>query len=720
MTAVDTGIASFARDTSFQDVVSHASAGGGGEQLLGQHEVQVSLRIVGAQPADGSVLADMLGLALGAQVELRVVKDLRELRTLPIGARCILFVESPARALSRSIAEGLEASARTSLKVWADSARLLLRRAQVAPAHCLVVDATEAFAEPAALAQAVARWCGLQVALPAVRVATPAAVDALRDTLADHLCAQDPPCLRLFEELHASCTVLAGAVADDGGPRPGEEGRAIERYRELVKREGELLLLSRQLAGLESELQSAREKFAVQVAEASATASAKARSDTAAAGYGADAEFLLTRIAELHASLETEYCRAEQQASLVASEARESSALRTRLKQHELETRSLLTKHAEAEALTARLHAELSDAQRELDDMRRLSGSQAQQVAGQKAAMASLRDRLSAREHSVATLERQNSELGAAVAWYTGAMGKSLAVKRSLRLLHTQDSPPHRHLHFSLDALEIGGDSTPAAEVRLLNHHGRPGLATFATSKSTPFSAWQPHGREGERDFMLFVPSDPAGEQSLQRLGSTDWVRLRHIAVLVVQHLQDIETNVGWRDTARRLLRQLQGLPIRLRYDGIHIAKAPEDPRSVEIIFDNGMYGDQELAQVRLRWEPREGHLQWRRQGSVPLSAWPAGPDGALAEHHRLPVGSARDQAAWRACPAADRGLVLAILDAMPGAVMQAPAQAVPAGLSCSNLVEAATQLHRRARRAEQGLVWRSRLRRLLRRAPRR
>lgn len=692
MTATANKPAATATTPAQHEPAPQAAAGTRPGPVPGRHESRVALTITGTQPAGWVPLTDVLAQAFGTAAALRVTRDLGMLESLPADERCILFIESPVRALSRWVAESDGQSARATLEAWSDSARQLLRHAQRAPSGCLVVDASEAFADPSALVQSVTRWCAWPTSgstLPAAAVAPEP--DTLCATLAAHLCTQDPASLKLFDELHASSVVLEGAASIDPASPGLGDGAAILRYRALVAHEQDLAQRSRQLAALEADLQAARDKFAAQVAETSAIKSAKARSDTAAACSTADADFLLSRTLELHTMLEAEHGRAERQVSLATTAATESSALRALLAQRESEAQSLLSKHAEAEALATRRGRELADIQRALDHTRRTNAEREQQVARQ----------LREQEH--------------AIEWHTGARRRTAMSTPSLRQRQVHDEPPHRHLHFALDALEIEGRGTPATEVRLLDHCGHPGLAIFALGKETFISAWQPHGQENGRSFMLFVPNDEAGTQALLRLGSSDWSRLRHLAVLISCHLQHSGAPTGWCHTAQRLVVQLQGLPARLRYDEVRVARATDDPQSIHISFEDCTHGNRVLGKVRLQWDPQQGRLCWRRGGAAPLVSWPVGADGLLADQFTLPVD---DTTAWRACPMADRELMLALLDAMPGAVAQAPDSAATAGFSQARLAAAAAQLHRRARRVEQVRTWRSLLRRLLRRRP--
>jgi hypothetical protein len=217
-------------------------------------------------------------------------------------------------------------------------------------------------------------------------------------------------------------------------------------------------------------------------------------------------------------------------------------------------------------------------------------------------------------------------------------------------------------------------------------------------------------------------------------MGTADWQLINHLAQSIQHYLGSEGSDLGlrWQVTAARLCRQLIDLPPRLRYDRLELARVQsDDAAQLEILFGRASYGDRLLDQVRLRWAANgqggkvDGPaLHWLRPEdptNVPLAAWPPGDDGQLAAAFGLPVGrggnAARKRQQWRALSAADQALLLAVLDALPGAAERTPDSALPAGTNQGALVRDAVALHKQGRRAVVVLRLREFVRRIARRA---
>lgn len=309
------------------------------------------------------------------------------------------------------------------------------------------------------------------------------------------------------------------------------------------------------------------------------------------------------------------------------------------------------------------------------------------------------------------------------------------AARAAAHLLDLHDQGPHRHLDLSvrLAAADAEADAAPKLRVRLLNHHGRPGLAMLAKhSGELPLVGWQPTGHEGGRGYMLLVPSDDQGRARLQHLGASDWQRVlqaaRSIRELVCR--DDWELGAHWQATAARLCRQLADLPPRWRYDALDVGPAgAAGAPTLELCFGNASYGERLLGDVRLRWQlapaaaagASASALHWlrpERPQRLALGGWPVDEAGTLQPSFALPVGGDPDARArrrqWEQMPAADRELILAMLDALPGAADRVPADRLPAGSSPAALRRQAAEWHKAARRAVIGLRLRGTARSLL------
>jgi hypothetical protein len=274
----------------------------------------------------------------------------------------------------------------------------------------------------------------------------------------------------------------------------------------------------------------------------------------------------------------------------------------------------------------------------------------------------------------------------------------------TLRVLDVVESPPHRHLHVELRDARVYDRQWDALEVRLLEHHGRPGLAFFASGGTgDAVSAWRASGNENGREFMLIVPSDDAGRSVLTSLGSSDWRAVRGTVELLIQQLRKAKDGraARWLLVALRLQCQMDAMPPRLRYDTAGIELDPVDEGWLRPSFGNVDFGGRALGDVMLRWHPEHHRLQWLAPSSdaaIPLASWPLDSEGALRAELMLPLGrqaSASEQRGWWArLPASERMLILGLLDALPGALRN-----LPVGMSEAATLRAAKALHRDARR---------------------
>jgi hypothetical protein len=287
---------------------------------------------------------------------------------------------------------------------------------------------------------------------------------------------------------------------------------------------------------------------------------------------------------------------------------------------------------------------------------------------------------------------------------------------------HRRDEPPHRHLQLRIEDVPALGGQWPVLDLRLVEHHGRPGLVLFADETGRkPLSAWQPSGREGEREFMLMVPSDSQGLRLLQPMGSADWQLVTGLTAHVQRRVRGEPDLRPWPTVATRLCRQLADLPRRLRYDRLDVKRAESDPRALEACFGACTFGDLHLDELKLRWDAIGGLLHWEAPADalqMPLSNWPVGADGQLVPSLALPVSqpSAAQRLFWAGLGGTDCELVLAVLDALPAVAERVADADLPAGTGRAELVRVAAAGHRDARRFLSSLRWRRVARRLLRR----
>jgi hypothetical protein len=260
--------------------------------------------------------------------------------------------------------------------------------------------------------------------------------------------------------------------------------------------------------------------------------------------------------------------------------------------------------------------------------------------------------------------------------------------------------PPYRELTFTLRDLRLFDHAIDALDARLVEHHGHPGLVLLdGPAPGAGLGAWAESGQDRGRPYMLLVPSDAPARRALALLGTHDWLLVRGIVAAAEEALAgaaDSGTTL-WRQVARRLLAELDDLPPRLRYDRLEVE--PEgDVQGASLVyrvrFGHLLHGTRYRDALSLRWRPgvpQAGEapislLGPADAGEAPaLAGWPPGESGGWATEWPLPLGAGLDAAErrsrWRALPASDQALVLALLDALPAAADLLAAEGrLPAG----------------------------------------
>lgn len=688
-------------------------------------------------------------------------------------ARFIVLADSPTRALAHWIGGAGSGTPEQALARWCEGVRRLLDHAHRRPDHCLLVDAAEAAAAPEALALALNRWNATLAdpAQPAWAAARPApTIDPLCMVLAQQLVPADSAAQRLFEELHASCVPLT----EEELPAGTDAAAALQSYRVLSvehgaaaeaeslaaaherlaqaaesgaaalkaelaesRQESELLLL--QLHQVQEELEAvfAQQQQSEQRWQGQAAAHAELEQQ-----HRATVDSLSQKLRDTQAALQQFQDAAVQaqaetrQAQAATRQAQHMAASQLAGLQAEMNDLRHNLQRQSADLGQARADAETASGQ--LQPLREALARESQARRHAEAAAAGLRSELDASRqegellllqlHQVQEeLEQhflQHKELETAARTTTVSAAGQAVRAGGIRLVQAAEELPHRHLHFELQQVQLGARSLQVVETRLAEHHGRPGLVLFDSgAEARPLSAWRSTGQEGGRDYLLLVPADAPSMALLQQLGSSDWQWVQGLARLLQQHLADNGDSLPahWRTVAARLCRQLDDLPARFRYDSLSVLSDPQQAGALRVAFGGVQYGDRALGTVELRWQTAGQGLHWlapEQAGAVPLALWPVDTEGHLQPSWQVPVGTAFETAgkrqAWAAMPAADRALLLALLDALPGAAAHAPDTALPAGMTHGLLAGAAAGLHKDARRTLNSLRVRNVARRLL------
>jgi hypothetical protein len=266
-----------------------------------------------------------------------------------------------------------------------------------------------------------------------------------------------------------------------------------------------------------------------------------------------------------------------------------------------------------------------------------------------------------------------------------------------------RDTPPHRELSVILHGVQAADRTLAQLDVRLVEHHERPGVALFAgLDGAQPLMAWSPSGHEDGREYVLLVPTDEASRRTLQCTGTSDWRFIQGVVMHSTRALAERDdAPLRWRIAARRLQRQLADLPPRLRFDGVQAAAEAGSSRSLLVTFVNACFGDRQLGELRLRWHVDTARVELlapsAADSSPCLGAWPVDNTGMWQPEWHVPLnGQTRPtlEHAWYDLPRADREFLLGLLDALPAA---APHAAVHGAGDAAMLARAAARPLRQA-----------------------
>ena len=664
----------------------------------------------GAWAAQAAPLADTLAAAGWTVRVLPLDEALREASSGP--TRVLGWIDAPHSLVAHRLLRGDLDDA--WLARWSEQAGAMVRAARFAPQRWMLVDAEEVAAAPAALGDGLSAWLGLGAECP-----VPAPADADPALRLAHFIARvwlnaRPRWIERHEELVAACAVL-----DDGFTEraPGPDAAdALQDLQALLARHGAAVASAQsgaahvaQLQGrLDEALRTTRElqerlshtgsdvdeglqrlhaaqeeieRVSLRLAEAerrvqeshSGALAAQARAEAAHARLAA-AEAETQRLRESQALAGAQFdalTQAHRQAiaRLQAVEASEAQipALRQALDERTAERDAASQRAARAESLHAADVQERDLLNRRMDVLR----ADAERLREEGLDLLS---RLHESQESVERMALQQ-QFNDAARDFGHDTGRVLPAIAEARCLGVQDSGTHRHADFELLGLRWAGQERARVDVRLVDHHGHPGLLFWGQPEPERcLSVWSTNGDEAGRPFMLLVVEDPVARRRIESLGTSDWVLLQAVARSLVFACRFDAGLARWAMVADRLCRLLDGMAPRLRYDALSVTGRGGE---LGIEARRVHFGAAELGDVHWHWSTGSRRLVWQcpRDGRVPpLLGWPLDEDGMPADRFVLPVGEAMNAGAWSALPPADQLLVRGVLDLLSGAAEQLPA----------------------------------------------
>jgi hypothetical protein len=644
-------------------------------------------------------------------------------------ARAVVIAGEPALSLADSLGD----SAESCLGDWRSRAQNVLRLAHSQPARCVFIDVEEAGRHPAEAVFGLRAWLAGEALEPVPAHSSATAAPPLGRWLARRAIASSPQTALLAEEICASSLPLTTPASEPPDPAALD---LLAGWRSLRRDTADLRARLAQLEQEREQLLStalAREEAVGRITQQLA---ATQQSHDVLAREVAD---LRSRLADASQRMASLLAEREQVVSQDYQLRNEIDRLRDGSAHLQRDSATLGTQLAQERALREQAHADLQQLQTELDRlqsaMRRHGDAQAlvlqrdeelaqwrvalaRSESGRESALAQLYD---AREAAASALEQVDR--------YRSMPPRrpKLVLHTDLRLLGTRNDTPHREARFLLSQVQGPTGLWPSFEARLVEHHGQAGLVLFGTANGGILGRWQADGEEDGRPFMLLLPGSPEQVPRLLKMGCSDWRFIQALIDQLGSSLPDDEPMAGdWARIATRLTRQLQALPARLRYDQLEVTPVvgEQDGLVLDIRLSPWSHGQRSDAALALRWrvqagrstDPRHCTLAWqlpREPGSAPaLAGWTVAA-GALVDALALPVGAGwsavERRHGWARLPEPDRVLLLAVLDALQGAVDQ-----LPAGLQSwqGALRSQAQALHRQAREDLRSLAWRALARR--------
>lgn len=272
------------------------------------------------------------------------------------------------------------------------------------------------------------------------------------------------------------------------------------------------------------------------------------------------------------------------------------------------------------------------------------------------------------------------------------------------------EEPPYRHVDFQLRSVFQNHQRLAVLDLRVVEHHGVPGLVVFDTleSGSPPLSCWVASGQENGRSFMLLHPQHKTARALFAELTTSDWLLLNDAVALAHMALRDQTHGRGvsprWKLVCLRLREQFARFSRMLRYDRASIINLTREARKahLDIELHNVTFGQRAYPNLRLRWSLGRGQgvrggpatsltfVAPEADGLPPFSSWPITEEGAYEREVTLHFGkgcsrSSRN-AQWNALDREDRDFVAALVDGLAPVLTRSEQVELPRGFDLADI----------------------------------
>lgn len=282
----------------------------------------------------------------------------------------------------------------------------------------------------------------------------------------------------------------------------------------------------------------------------------------------------------------------------------------------------------------------------------------------------------------------------------------------SLTLGEAHHEPPHRHLNFALDEAGSGDRIFGNIRLRLLEHHGRPGILLFQSQGDQPaiLHHWQQSGEEEGTPYMIVIPQDKAGADFLLASTTSDLLLIRGILRLLRAQLGNDPANnlphASWKRLTGRLLEQIDDLPERLHYDAVNCKLTPREKSwDCKFAVSNAWFHGYGVAEISANWSSTNyAAITLSYSGNeAPLTVWPADANRVPDREMLIDLSSSRSRKDMAIQSAAmtrrDRALLCNLISELPNFLVHLSIQHPDAGLDLGKLQKQARNFARLAKK---------------------
>ena len=143
----------------------------------------------------------------------------------------------------------------------------------------------------------------------------------------------------------------------------------------------------------------------------------------------------------------------------------------------------------------------------------------------------------------------------------------------------------HQHINYTLRGITHLGRKFSQLDVRIVEHRGEPGVVIMEPiAEERPFYAWERHGEENGRGFMLIIPSEKRGSDWIVRATTNDLLLINDIIAFIKKELSGEENNIIWRESCEEIQLEVDNIPLRIHYDSVKKISEKNGVINAEII----------------------------------------------------------------------------------------------------------------------------------------